>query len=131
MNRIECETLLKNKIVEAVQILKEYDPTSDYLILAYFLNDDGQHKAKAHNEAFKNDDVKTIDLNTEVSKVEPIKAKDYDVDVPNLYTFEEFLAIYDEVVTQVLQLVGKDNKSVVEYVFYLAILRTRLEEAFK
>ena len=64
MTRFEAETKICELIKEAVKVLKDFEPNSNYLAMSY-------HNGNiiAYNDAFMKDEIQPIDVNVEGAKV--------------------------------------------------------------
>ena len=61
MDKKQAENKLFELMTEAVKILKEFEPNSNYLTMVY-LGDIGNGRVNIYNDAFRYDDVKPIDF---------------------------------------------------------------------
>lgn len=61
MDKEQAEKRLFELMTEAVKILKEFEPNSNYLTMVY-LGDIGNGRVNIYNDAFRYDDVKPIDF---------------------------------------------------------------------
>lgn len=126
MSEKETKNKLIALVTEAVAILKEYEPQSDYLAMTY-LTDVDNRTIRIYNDAFKKDNIKAIDIWVDNPEIKKREVKDISLDeLPELHTTDEFFAMYDECVVQMAQLTGKS-----ELLVWGAMLKQKIKEGFK
>lgn len=126
MSEKEIKNKLIELVIEAVAVLKKYEPQSDYLAMAY-LTDADNRTIRIYNDAFKKDNIKAIDIWVDDPEIKPREVKDISLDeLPELHTTDEFFAMYDECVIQMAQLTGKS-----ETLVWGAMLKQKIKEGFK
>lgn len=126
MNLEQTKAKLINISMEAVSILKEYEPNSGYLNLVYMTEDNGEASLRIWNDAFKKDDVKPVDVWVDNPEIKPREVKTVSMDeLPQLRTDEEYFAMYDECVLQVSKMSGS-----AEFLVLAAMLKQKMREGF-
>lgn len=93
MNKEQAEKRLYELMTEAVKILKEFEPNSNYLTMVY-LGDIGNGRVNIYNDAFRHDDVKPIDINDYDFNAKLKKGTDVSVYIGDEYV--ETIAIKDD-----------------------------------
>ena len=126
MSEKETKNKLIALVTEAVAILKEYEPQSDYLAMTY-LTDVDNRTIRIYNDAFKKDNIKAIDIWVDNPEIKKREVKNINLDeLPELHTTDEFFAMYDECVVQMAQLTGKS-----ELLVWGAMLKQKIKEGMK
>lgn len=126
MSEKETKNKLIALVTEAVAILKEYEPQSDYLAMTY-LTDVDNRTIRIYNDAFKKDNIKAIDIWVDNPEIKKREVKNINLDeLPELHTTDEFFAMYDECVVQMAQLTGKS-----ELLVWGAMLKQKIKEGFE
>ena len=94
MERLEAETKIIARLMDAVAILQEYDPKSRCLSLTY--NGDEQF-INGYNEAFRKD-VRPISFTSDAPakkatkitlRADPEKVQDVKIEAPDMFTLDE------------------------------------------
>jgi len=124
MERAEAEGKIIARLMDAVAVLKEYDPRSTCLSLTY--NGDEQF-INGYNEAFRKD-CKEIHFMTDAPKAPKIEAKsvgaiDVNVDFADLFTLEEIEKASSLAASEVMQGVNKKQNIRPYKTMFEAILR--------
>lgn len=146
MDKKEAEAKIIAQLMNAVAILHEYDPKSDYLAMAY----NGQEGfVNIHNEAFRAD-VRPVNAITDISSEndrfafvknwqktgytqgETVEVKNADLGLFNLTDFERAVKVADETFRAAME--GKDRKTqqvltVVLATYKLALMAELTREA--
>lgn len=126
MNKSEVEHKLVALISEAVEILKEYEPQSGYLAATY-MEEHGSRTMRIYNDAFKKDGIKALDIWSDNPDIKKREVKNISLDeLPELHTTEEFFAMFDECVLQIIQFSNSG-----EFPVLAAMLKQRIKEGFK
>ena len=112
MNRKQTEDRLREIMKEAVILLKEYEPNSDYLAMSY-------HNGRfvAYNDAFRSD-VKKIDIIDYNLTIEDEKKED-ETD------FEKFFEAYDENAIRIFNCFGPN------YIVPVSILKAEIKKTLR
>ena len=112
MNRKQTEDRLREIMKEAVILLKEYEPNSDYLAMSY-------HNGRfvAYNDAFRSD-VKKIDIIDYNLTIEDEKKE-------NETDFEKFFEAYDKNAIRIFDCFGPN------YIVPVSILRAEIKKTLR
>ena len=123
---MSAEEKLVSLFGEMVATLKEFEPESGYLTATY-REENGESTVRIYNDAFKNDNIKALDLWRDNPDIKKQAVKNINLDeLPELHTEDEFFAMYDECVLQMAQLMNNP-----ELLIWAAILKTKIKEGFK
>ena len=126
MSEKETKNKLIALVTEAVAILKEYEPQSDYLAMTY-LTDVDNRTIRIYNDAFKKDNIKAIDIWVDNPEIKKREVKNISLDeLPELHTTDEFFAMFDECVLQIIQFSNSG-----EFPVLAAMLKQKIKEGFK
>lgn len=127
MERAEAEGKIIARLMDAVAVLKEYDPRSTCLSLTY--NGDEQF-INGYNEAFRKE-CKEINFMSDAPKAakapkiesKSIGAIDVKVDTPDLFTLDEIEKATSHATADIMQSVGKKPNIKQYKTMFEAVLR--------
>lgn len=126
MNEREVKTKLTTLFSDAVATLKEYEPQSGYLTATYMEDSNGS-AIRMYNDAFRKDNIKALDVWVENPNIKKQAVKNINIDdLPELHTMDEFFAMFDECVLQIIQFSNSG-----EFPVLAAMLKQRIKEGMK